>query len=56
MEYLISKDKTIPNTSCQNLKKKTRSKDIFKELTFKETSTTTTNFRRKDFHYICVTS
>ena len=25
---------------------------IFKELTFKETSTTTTNFRRKDFNYI----
>ena len=26
--------------------------EIFKELTFKETSTTTTNFRRKDFNYI----
>ena len=26
--------------------------DVFKELTFKETSTTTTNFRRKDFNYI----
>ena len=26
--------------------------DIFKELTFKETSTTTTNFRHKDFNYI----
>jgi len=26
--------------------------DIFKELTFKETSTTTRNFRRKDFNYI----
>ena len=41
-----------PNKSYQNLKKKTRSMDIFKEFTFKETSTTTTNFRRKDFHYI----
>ena len=26
--------------------------DNFKELTFKTTSTTTTNFRRKDFNYI----
>ena len=25
---------------------------IFKQLTFKDTSTTTTNFRRKDFNYI----
>ena len=26
--------------------------DIFKELTFKETSVTTANFRRADFHFI----
>mgnify|MGYP006964543996 CR=1 FL=1 len=26
--------------------------DIFKELTFKETSATITNFRHKDFNYI----
>ena len=44
------------DTSYKNLQTKIRSmdifKDIFKELTFKETSTTTTNFRHKDFNYI----
>ena len=49
---LISKDKNFSNTSYKNLKRKIRSMDIFKELTFKETYTTTTNFRRKDFNYI----
>jgi len=49
---LISNDKNFSSTSYKNLKKKIRSMDIFKELTFKETSTTTTNFRRKDFIYI----
>ena len=49
---LISKDKNFSNTSYKNLKRKIRSMDIFKELTFKETSTTTTNFRHKDFNYI----
>ena len=44
---LISKDKNFSNTSYKNLKRKVRSMDIFKELTFKETSTTTTNFRLK---------
>ena len=49
---LISKDKHFSNTSYKNLKKKIRSMDIFKELTFKETPTTTPNFRHKDFNYI----
>ena len=49
---LISKDKNFSNTSYKNLKRKIRSMDIFKELTFKETSTTTTNFRREDFNYV----
>lgn len=49
---LISNDKNFSSTSYKNLKKKIRSMDIFKELTFKETSITTTNFRRKDFIYI----
>ena len=49
---LIFKDKNFSTISYKDLKRKTRSMDIFKELTFKETSTTTTNFRRKDFDYI----
>ena len=49
---LIFKDKNFPNISCKDLKRKTLSMDIIKDLTFKETSTTTTNFRRKDFDYI----
>ena len=49
---LISKDKNFSNTSYKNLKRKTLSIDIFNELTFKETSITTTNFRREDFNYI----
>ena len=48
---LISKDKNFSNTSYKNLKRKIRSMDIFKHLTFKETSTTTTNFRREDFNH-----
>ena len=40
---LIFKDKNFSNISCKDLKKKTRSMDIFIELTFKETSTTTTS-------------
>ena len=43
---LISKDKHFSNTSYKNLRRKIRSMDIFKE-----TSTTTTNFRHKDFNY-----
>ena len=42
---LISKDKHFSKTSYENLKTKIRSMDIFEELIFKETSTTTTNFR-----------
>ena len=49
---LISKDIHFSNTSYKNVKTKIRSMAIFKELTFKETSTTTTNFRHKDFNYI----
>ena len=49
---LVSKDKNFSNTSYKNLKRKLRSMDIFKELTFKETATTTTNFTREDFNYI----
>ena len=49
---LIFKDKNFSTISYKDLKRKTRSMDIFKELTFKETFTTTTNFRRKDFNYI----
>ena len=48
---LIFKDKNFSNISYKDLKSKTRSMDIFKELTF-ETTTTTTNFRCKDFNYI----
>ena len=44
---LISKDTHFSNTSYKSLKRKIRSMDIFKE-----TSTTTTNFRHKDFNYI----
>ena len=49
---LVSKDKNFSNTSYKNLKRKIRSMNIFKELTFKETSATTTNFRHEDFNYI----
>ena len=42
----------FPNLSCRDLKRKTLSMDIIKDLTFKESFTTTTNFRRKDFDYI----
>ena len=49
---LIFKDKNFPNISCKDLKRKTLSMDIIKDLNFKETFTTTTNFRRKDFDYI----
>ena len=48
---LIFKDKNFSNISYKDLKSKTRSMEIFKELTF-ETTTTTTNFRCKDFNYI----
>ena len=40
------------DTNYKELAKKIRSIDIFKELTFKETSVTTANFRRTDFNYI----
>ena len=43
---LIFKDKYFLTISYKDLKRKTHSMDIFKELTFKETATTTTNFRR----------
>ena len=42
MNALIFKDKNFLNISYKDLKRKTRSMDTFKELTFKETSTTTT--------------
>ena len=40
------------NISYKDLKRKACSMDIFRELTLKETSTATTNFRRTDFNYI----
>ena len=49
---LIAKDKHFSNTCYKTLKRKIRSMDIFKELTLKETSTTNTNFRHKDFNDI----
>ena len=49
---LIFKGKNFSNISYKDLKRKTRSMDICKQLTFKETYATTTNFRRKDFNYI----
>ena len=49
---LIFKEKNFPNISCKDIKRKTLSMDIIKDLNFKETFTTTTNFRRKDFDYI----
>ena len=51
---LIFKGKNFSNIVIKTGKGKTRSMDIFNELTLKikETSTTTTNFRRKDFNYI----
>ena len=53
MEYFnFFEDKNFPNISCKDLKRKTLSMDIIKDLNFKETFTTTTNFRRKDFDYI----
>ena len=43
---IICKDKSFCNTNnYKNLKRKIGSMKIFKELTLKETSTTTTNFR-----------
>ena len=48
---LIFKDKNFSNISYKDLKSKTRSMEILKELTF-ETTTTNTNFRCKDFNYI----
>ena len=40
------------NISYKDLKRKARSMDIFRDLTFKETSTATTNLRCKHFNYI----
>ena len=40
----MSKEKNFSNTSYKNMKKKIHSMDIFKELTFKETCSTITNF------------
>ena len=51
-DILISQDKNFSNTTHINLKRKICSMGIFKELTFKKTSTTITNFRREDFNYI----
>ena len=48
---LIFKDKNFSNISYKDLKSKTRSMEIFKELTF-ETITTTTNFRCKDLEFL----
>ena len=49
---IIAQDKDFADTNYKDLAKKIRSIDIFKELTFKETSVTTANFRRADFNYI----
>ena len=46
---IIAQDKDFADT---NYKDNIRSIDIFKELTFKETSATTANFRRADFNYV----
>ena len=51
MENFISMEKHFSNTSKKDLKRKIRSMDIW-ELTFKETSTTTTNFRHIDFNHM----
>ena len=40
----IAQDKDFADTNYKDLAKKIRSIDIFKELTFKETSVTTANF------------
>ena len=45
-------DKDFADTNYKDLAKKICSIDIFKGLTFKETSVTTANFRRADFNYI----
>ena len=52
MEYFNFKDKNFFNASYKNPKRKICLMDIFKELTLKETSTTTTDFRREDFNFI----
>ena len=49
---IISQDKDFADTNYKDLAKKIRSIDIFKELTFKETSVTTANLRCADFNYI----
>ena len=48
---IIVQDKDFADTNYKDLAKKIHSIDIFKELTFKETSVTTANFRRADFNY-----
>jgi len=49
---VIAQDKDFADTNCKDLAKEIHSTDIFKELTFKETSVTTANFRCTDFNYI----
>ena len=49
---IIAQDKDFADTNYKELAKKIRSVDIFKELTFKEISATTANFRCADFNYI----
>jgi len=49
---IIAQDRDFADTNYKDLAKKIRSIDIFKELTFKETSVTTANFRCTDFNYI----
>ena len=49
---VIAQDKDFADTNYKDPAKKIRSIDIFKELTFNETSVTTANFRCTDFNYI----
>ena len=51
MECYHCSGKDFADTNYKDLAKKIHSIDIFKELTFKETSVTTANFRRADFNY-----
>jgi len=49
---IIAQDKDFADTNYKDLAKKIRSIEIFRELTLKETSVTTANFRCTDFNYI----
>ena len=49
---IIAQEKDFADTNYEDLAKKIRSIEIFRELTFKETSVTTANFRCTDFNYL----